>query len=79
MFRLGVVVVASGLVVDLAYHAAGVGGTAGEVAGHLVTLVGMLITLADLGRAARRSRLLNPGRRPVLQPVLEPVHPRREH
>jgi hypothetical protein len=62
VFLIGITVVASGLVVDLAYHLAGVGGTTGEVVGHLVTLVGMLVTLADLGHAARRSRLLNPRR-----------------
>jgi len=62
VFLIGVAIVASGLVVDLAYHLLGLGGTAGEVAGHLVTLVGMLVTLADLGRAARRSRVLNPRR-----------------
>lgn len=48
LLRIGFAIVAAGLVADVAYHVAGAGGAWGELAGHLLSLTGMLVVMAGL-------------------------------
>ena len=52
LLRTGFAIVASGLVVDVAYHAAGAGGPWAELSGHVLSLSGMLVVMASLLTAA---------------------------
>lgn len=60
LLRVGFAVVAAGLVADVAYHAAGAGGAAGELAGHVLSLAGMLVVLAGVFTTAVRTRACRP-------------------
>lgn len=55
LLRAGFAIVASGLVVDLAYHGIGAGGRAAELSGHLLSLTGMLVVMAGLLTTAVRA------------------------
>jgi hypothetical protein len=55
LLRVGFAIVASGVVVDLAYHGAGVGGPRAELSGHVLSLIGMLVVMAGLVTSAVRS------------------------
>lgn len=55
LLRAGFAIVASGLVVDLAYHGAGAGGPWAELSGHVLSLVGTLVVMAGLVTTAVRA------------------------
>ena len=55
LLRAGFAIVAAGLVVDLAHHGLGAGGTWAELAGHLLSLIGMLVVMAGLLTTAVRA------------------------
>ena len=54
LLRAGFAIVAIGLVVDLAYHGLHAGAWA-ELAGHLLSLIGMLVVMAGLFTTAVRA------------------------
>ncbi|HEV2891427.1 MAG TPA: hypothetical protein VGX28_13725 [Frankiaceae bacterium] len=56
VLRVGFWIVASGAVVDVLSHASVVGGDGAALAGHLLSLLGMLVALAGVLMSAVRAR-----------------------
>lgn len=56
VLRVGFVIVAVGAVVDVVCHASGHGDTVAALAGHLLSLLGMLVVMAGVYLSAARAR-----------------------
>lgn len=56
VLRVGFAIVALGAVVDVTHHASAVGGDTTALAGHLLSLFGMLVVMAGVLTSAARAR-----------------------